>query len=136
MPRGDGTGPTGQGPMGGGGQGFAIGGRGQSRGARGRGGGGWGRREWPADLHQPPTYGAPPAHTTSSVPPKEKTGDVTDSLKNELALFRQQLQECREAIAELNQRILELSRVPERQSAPKGTKQEEAKDNGGGETED
>ena len=75
MPRGDGTGPTGQGPMGGGGQGFAIGGRGQSRGARGRGGGGgWGRREWSADLQQPPTYGAPPAHTTSSVPPKEKDG--------------------------------------------------------------
>ncbi|MGI6081314.1 MAG: hypothetical protein ACOYEP_00385 [Limnochordia bacterium] len=97
--------------MGGGRQGSGGGGHGQRRGGGGRG---WRGRS--VDAQEPLSTETPTMETTPSVP----TG-----FENELALFRQQLQECREAMAELNQRILELSRAAVGQSVPQEVKLEE-----------
>jgi len=100
MPRGDGTGPTGQGPTGGGRQGSVGGGRGQGRGLR-RGGRGW--RNWPVGIEQPLPVDAPHIEEMPAVPIAPVAAET------EVALLRGQLQECQQAMAALNERILQLS---------------------------
>jgi hypothetical protein len=127
MPRGDGTGPTGQGPTGGGRQGSVGGGRGQGRGLR-RGGRGW--RNWPVGIEQPLPVDAPHIEEMPAVPIAPVAAET------EVALLRGQLQECQQAMAALNERILQLSENARERSAQQGHKQQDrAKESRDEETE-
>lgn len=111
MPRGDGTGPEGRS------QGY---GRGQGRGGRG-----W--RNWPVGIEQTPPADAPSVEGTSAIPIAPVAAD------SEVALLRGQIQECQQAIAALNERILQLSENARERSALKEPKQRERDEEGSGE---
>ena len=126
MPRGDGTGPAGMGPMTGRAAGYCagypvpgyvnpIGGRGFGGfGGFGRGGGGgWGRRNWFYATGMPgwqraamgwPAYGAPPAYpTTGAAPfgPGTTKEQELDALKGQAEYFEDALDGIRKRIEEL-----------------------------------
>jgi len=124
MPRGDGTGPAGMGPMTGRGAGYcagypvpgymnSVGGRGFGAYGRGGGGGGWGRRNWFYATGLPgwqragmgmPAYGAPPAYPTPYAapygPPATKEQEL-DALKGQAEYFEDALEGIKKRLAEL-----------------------------------
>jgi hypothetical protein len=123
MPRGDGMGPTGQGPTGGGRQGSVGGGRGLRRGGRG-----W--RNWPVGIEQPLPVDAPHIEEMPAVPIAPVAAET------EVALLRGQLQECQQAMAALNERILQLSENARERSVQQEHKQQDgAKESRDEETE-
>ena len=124
MPRGDGTGPAGMGPMTGRAAGYCagysvpgytnpIGGRGFGAFGRGRGGGGWGRRNWFYATGLPgwqraamgmPAYGAPPAYPTPYAAPFGPVAteeQELDALKGQAEYFEDALEGIRKRIEEL-----------------------------------
>lgn len=122
MPRGDGTGPAGMGPMTGRAAGFCagysvpgyanpVGGRGYGGWGRGRGfrGGGWGRRNWYYATGAPgwaraaqglPAWGDPGAYAPGAPAPV--------SAEQERADLKQQAQYLQESLDTVNKRISEL----------------------------
>lgn len=123
MPRGDGTGPNGQGPMTGRGAGFCAGyntpgyanpaggmGRGMAW-RRGRGGGfgrGWGNRAMAAmPPAQPMTY-QPQPPVVEPQPVAPQPAPVSTAAPADLQGMRDQADFLRESLAALEQRITEL----------------------------
>lgn len=121
MPRGDGTGPAGAGPMSGRGAGYCAGygvpGYMNPAGGRGFGGrgGGRGRRNWYRATGQPgwaraaqgmPAWGRGPAPAPGAqAPPYAPTGPTADQ---ELAMLQDQAQAMSRQLEQINQRIAEL----------------------------
>ena len=125
MPRGDGTGPGGMGPMTGRAAGYcagyavpgymnSIGGRGFGAFGGGRGGG-WGRRNWfnatgltgwqRAGMGMP-AYGAPPAYPTpyaASFAPAATKEQELDALKGQAEYFEDALEGIKKRIEELQE---------------------------------
>lgn len=120
MPAGDGTGPSGMGPMTGRGAGYCAGygAPGYANPVRGRGfgmgwggGGGWGRgwrhRNWFRATGVPgwarsgyaPAWGAPPAYGPYGAPPTRE--QETEFLKAQAQALQQQLDAVSQRIAEL-----------------------------------
>ena len=128
MPRGDGTGPAGQGPMTGRATGFCAGYEvpgsansvpGRGFGGRGRGGRGWGRRNW---FHATgltgwqrvaqglPAYGGPGTGFTPYTGPFAPV--VTE--QHEVAMLRSQAEHLEDVLGGIKKRIEELEvGVPE-----------------------
>ena len=127
MPRGDGTGPAGMGPMTGRAAGYcagypaagymnSIGGRGFGAFGRGRGGGGWGRRNWfyatgltgwqRAGMGMG-AYGALPAGPGQAAPypppfaPAATAQQELDALKGQAEYFEDALEGIKKRIEEL-----------------------------------
>lgn len=126
MPRGDGTGPAGMGPMTGRAAGFCagyaapgymnqVGGRGF--GAFGRGGGGRGRRNWFYATGLPgwqraemgmPAYGAPPAYPMPYAAPFAPAATA----QQELDVLKGQAEYFEDALEGIKKRIEELQATP------------------------
>ena len=130
MPRGDGTGPAGMGPMTGRAAGYCagyetpgymnpVGGRGGFRGrGPGFGGGGWGRRNWYYATGQPgwaraaqgmPAWGDPGA---AAYPPPYASGyqQPTPDPEQEKQALRQQAEYLQQSLDEINERLEQLEK--------------------------
>ncbi len=138
MPRGDGTGPAGMGPMTGRGAGYCAGfnrpgyanpgvtgggGFGRGRGA----GGGRGRRNWFQRTGMPgyaraaqgmPAYGNPGAGAAAQASPanaQQPAGYAQPSPEDELQALRQQSEALQQQLEQVNQRISQLEDQNEEQ---------------------
>lgn len=133
MPRGDGTGPNGLGPMTGRAAGFCtgnstpgyanpVGGRGYGGWGRGRGfrGGGWGRRNWYYATGLPgwarasqgmPAWGNPAPYPPDANPGGYPAGAAAPPTpEQEKADLKQQAQYLQESLDAINKRISELEK--------------------------